>query len=263
MSLQRAFAAGASLFILACGGAANAQSVATTQTPIQDPREARIAALEARLAEIQDQLSDLKAGAAADTAEVRRVQQEAPALDLKNGRPTFSTADGTFKVAIRGLFQADAAQYRQDSIAQSADRRSVKDLSSGVNVRRARIGLEGTVFKDWNWALTYEAGGSASESAGLQQVWVEYTGLKPFDLPLRIKGGVFAAVTGLEDATNNTDGVFVERAAIADLVRGISGGDGRNGVGAFINGERWNAELVWTGGLINTAAGTEFDEQSR
>jgi len=259
MSLTKALAAGASLLALA--GAAHAQEAlkTTTGAPAPDPRDERISALEQALSDIQSQLADLKAGAAADVQEVRRVQAEAPVLDLKNGRPTFSTADGKFKVAVRGMFQADAASYQQDK--STPDRRgagsgsildntNARDLSSGVNFRRARIGLEGAVLKDWNWALTYETGGSGAEAANLQQAWVEYAGFKPFGLPLRIRGGAYAWITGLEDATSNTESLFLERAAAAELVRGIAGGDGRNGVGAYINGERWNASAAWTGSLV-------------
>lgn len=274
MAFKKALIAGASLMALA--SAANAQDAVSTTTgaPAGDARDARINALEQALSDIQAQLADLKAGAAADVAEVRRVQAEAPVLDVKNGRPTFSTADGKFKVAVRGLFQADTASYLQDDRSpdrrgagsgSSADNVFARDLNSGVNIRRARIGLEGTVLKDWNWALTYEAGGSGTEAAQLQQAWVEYAGFKPAGLPLRIRGGVFAATTGLEDATNNTDSVFSERAAPAELVRGLAGGDGRNGVGAYINGERWNASAAWTGSLIQNPNGTaagDFDEQS-
>ncbi|MET0546318.1 MAG: porin [Caulobacterales bacterium] len=273
MSLQKALFAGASLFALA--GAAHAQDVVTTtkSSPTQDPRDARIQALEESLAAIQDQLADLKAGAAADVAEVRRVQSEAPIVDLKNGRPTFATADGNFKVSIRGLFQADAASYLQDSAGavdnrragnSAADGPAAQDLSSGFNFRRARIGLEGTVYKDWNWALTYEAGGSGTESSQLQQAWVEYAGLKFGDTAIRLRGGAYAWITGLEDATNNTDSLFLERPAPAELVRGLAGGDGRSGVGVYANGERWNASAVWTGSLIgnNTTTTPVFDEQS-
>ncbi len=271
MSLNKALAAGASLLALA--GAAHAQEAVKTATgaPAPDPRDERIAALEQALSDIQSQLADLKAGAAADVADVRRVQAEAPVLDLKNGRPTFSTADGKFKVAVRGMFQADAASYLQDArtpdrrgagSGSSADNVFARDLNSGVNFRRARIGLEGTVLKDWNWALTYEAGGSGNEGSGavLQQAWVEYAGFKPWNLPLRLRGGAYAWTTGLEDATSNTEGLFLERPAAAELVRGLAGGDGRNGFGAYVNGERWNASAVWTGSLVGNTG--EFDEQS-
>lgn len=269
MAFKNALIAGASLMALA--GVANAEEAVKTATgaPSPDARDERIFALERALADIQTQLADLKAGSAADVAEVRRVQEEAPKLDLKNGRPTFATADGKFKVAIRGMYQGDAASYLQDDQSPdyrgagggaAADNLAARDLSSGTNFRRARIGLEGTVLKDWNWALTYEMGGSGTEGSNLQQAWVEYAGFKPWGLPLRIRGGAFAWTAGLEDATNNTEALFLERASPAEVVRGLAGADGRNGIGAFINGERWNASAAFTGALIGNEA--EFDEQT-
>lgn len=269
MTFKTALIAGASLMALT--GAANAEEALKTSTgaPRPDPRDERISALEQALSDIQSQLADLKAGAAADVAEVRRVQAEAPVLDLKNGRPTFSTADGKFKVAIRGMFQADAASYLQDDETPDyrgagggaiADNLSARDLNSGMNFRRARIGLEGTVLKDWNWAVTYEMGGSGTEGSNLQQAWVEYAGFKPWGLPLRIRGGAYAWTAGLEDATSNTESLFLERASPAEVVRGFAGADGRNGIGAFINGERWNASAAFTGSLVGSSG--EYDEQT-
>lgn len=251
-------------------GAANAEEAVKTVTgaPAPDPRDERIAALEQTLADIQMQLASLKAGAN-DIAEVRRAQAEAPKLDLRNGRPTFSTADGKFKVAIRGMYQGDAAMYLQEDhtpdyrgagSGSAADNVNARDLNSGTNFRRARIGLEGTVLKDWNWALTYEMGGSGTEGSNLQQAWVEYTGFKPWGLPLRIRGGAFAWTATLEDATAVTDSLFLERPAPAEMVRGFAGADGRNGIGAFVNGERWNASAAFTGALIGNEG--EFDEQT-
>ncbi len=268
MALKRALIAGASLMVAA--SAANAEDAikTTTGAPAPDPRDERIAALEQALKDIQAQLAEMKS-TSADVAEIRRVQKEAPKVDLKNGRPTFASADGKFKVAIRGMFQADAASYLQVDATPDyrgagsgsiADNLSARDLSSGMNFRRARIGLEGTVLKDWNWAVTYDMGGSGTEGANLQQAWVEYAGFKPWGLPLRIRGGAYAWTAGLEDATSNTESLFLERAAPAELVRGFAGADGRNGVGVFVNGERWNASAAFTGALVGNTG--EYDEQT-
>jgi phosphate-selective porin OprO/OprP len=231
---------------LALSGAAMAQ-----ETP--DAREARIQELEQRLADIETQLQDLKASTSADVVEVRRVAAEQPIVTIANGRPTITSPDGNFRFAFRGLFQFDAANYLQDDdLSASA---SVQDLSSGANFRRARLGIEGTAFRDWNYALTYEAGGSGIEASGLQQAWVEYAGWKPFGLtaPVRFRAGAFAVENTLEGATNNTDSLFLERPAVAELVRSQFGGDGRNAFGVYANGDRLSLSLIGTGGLLANA----------
>jgi phosphate-selective porin OprO/OprP len=244
---------------LAFAGAAFAQ-----QAP-QDEREQRIQELEQRLADIEAQFEDLKASAAADVSEVRRVASEQPVVTVANGRPTIASSDGAFRFAVRGLVQYDVAHYEQDDPASPDNRRAdtanAGDLNDGANFRRARLGFEGTAFRDWNYALIYELGGTGSEGSQVTQAYLEYAGWKPWDTAaaLRFRIGAWATPTGLEDATSNTESLFLERAAPAELVRGLAGGDGRTGIGVFANGDRW----YWSGALTGaTVANTgEFDEQ--
>ena len=248
---------------LALAGSALAQE-APADTP--DSRAARIATLEARLAEIEAQLADLKESTAADSTDVRRIQSEAPQVTVANGRPAVSTSDGQFRFALRGLVQYDVAQYDQGSAPVPDNRRSDAsnpgDLSSGANFRRARFGFEGTAYRDWNYALIYELGGSGVEASQITQAYVEYAGWKPWEnaAALRFRIGAWATPAGLEDATSNTESLFLERAAIAELVRGVAGGDGRTGAGVFANGDRWYGSAVLTGASVGNTA--EFDEQS-
>jgi phosphate-selective porin OprO/OprP len=259
MKLRTLTALSASWLVLA--GVAAAQEAA----PVTDEaRDARIRELEERLNELATQLADLKESAAADSADVRRIQAEQTQVTLANGRPAFATPDGNFRAAIRGVFQFDAAQYLQDdNLSPSA---SVQDLNSGANFRRARLGIEGTAYRDWNYALTYEAGGSGVEASGLQQAWIEYAGWKPFGLtaPVRFRAGAFAVENTLEGATSNTDQLFLERPSVAELVRGQFGGDGRNAFGIYANGDRLTLSAIVTGSTLSNAdvspAGNANDE---
>jgi phosphate-selective porin OprO and OprP len=228
---------------------------------------ARIAVLEARLAEMQAEIAALREqaqSAHSQTAPNAAQADNEPRLSLANGRPTIASADDRFRFALRGMLQYDVAHYIQDDPLAPDNRRSdaanPSDLNSGANFRRARFGFEGTAFRDWNYSLIYDLGGSGVESAGITQAFVEYAGWRPWDdVSLRLRIGASATPTGLEDATSNTESLFLERAAIAELVRGIAGGDGRTGVGAFANGERWYASLALTGASVGNTS--EFDEQ--
>lgn len=236
------------------------------QAPVADDRERRIQELEQRLAEIEAQLEDLKASSSADVAEVRRVAAEQPVVTVANGRPTIASADGAFRFAVRGVVQYDLAHYSQDGAASPDNRRadaaSASDLNSGGNFRRARLGVEGTINRDWAYNLTGEFGGTGSESAQLNQAYIEYAGWRPWETaaPLRFRIGAWATPAGLEDATSNTESLFLERAAAAELVRNIAGGDGRTGVGVLANGDRWYGSGVLTGASVANTA--EFDEQT-
>lgn len=219
---------------------------------------ARLDALEQQNNELRDQVSDLKAQVASGDQAIRQEAAAQPKVTLSNARPQISTPDGAFKFALRSVVQFDAADYDVKPL------RTDNDLQTGTNFRRARLGFDGTAFKDWNFALWAEFGGTGGESAVLNQAYLEYAGFKPFgaETEFRIRGGAWATPAGLEDATSNTESLFLERAAAAELVRGLAGGDGRTGVGVFANGQRWYGSAVWTGKTVGVPTTAEFDQQS-
>ncbi|WP_337186503.1 porin [Phenylobacterium sp.] len=244
--------------------------LAGASTPaLAQTTEERIAALEARIAALSGELAELKAETARATTQIAKTTQDAkanqaasppePASDtvakvtLANGRPALSAPDGS-RFAIRSTIQFDAAAYDE--------RAGTNDLNSGTNFRRARIGLEGTFEKHWNYSLIAEFGGSGTESPILNQAFLEYAGWRPAGLknPIRLRIGGWAPSAGLEDATSNAEALFIERPAVAEMVRNMAGGDARSGVGVLANGDRWFGSLVLTGGTVG-ASTPEFDEQ--
>jgi phosphate-selective porin OprO/OprP len=252
---------------LLCGAApaALAQAIPTANTQGSGISQeqalslaARLDALEKRNDELEAQIADLKATSGANVQVVRDQVNAQPIVTLNNARPTITTPDGNFKFAVRSLVQFDAAHYNE------SPRTAANDLGSGTNFRRARLGIEGTAWKDWNFAITGEFGGSGGESPILNQAYVEYAGWKPFGLeePIRFRIGAWATPSGLEDATVNTEELFLERAAIAELVRGFATGDGRTGVGATARGARWYASAALTGKVVGVPSIPELDQQS-
>ena len=244
---------------------AGAQAIPTANTaPVGVSQEqflaliARLDSLEARNEELEQQILDLKTVGAANVQGVRDQLNAQPTVTVNNARPQVATADGRFKFALRSVVQFDAAHYNV------SPRTAAADLGSGTNFRRARLGFDGTAFKDWNYALWGEFGGSGGESATLNQAYIEYAGFKPFGLeePLRVRIGAWATPAGLEDATSNTESLFLERAAVAELVRNFATGDGRTGVGATLRGPRWYASALFSGKVVGTPATAEFDQQS-
>jgi phosphate-selective porin OprO/OprP len=250
--------------LCAAAPAALAQAVATARAPASGISEeqalalsARLDALEKRNEELEAQIVDLKAQTAGSAQAIRETQAAQPAVALSNGRPTITTPDGAFKFALRSVVQFDAASYSE------SPRTAANDLGSGTNFRRARLGFDATAFTDWNYALWGDFGGSGGESAILNQAWVEYAGWRPFGLaePVRLRVGAWATPSGLEDATGNQEELFLERPAIAELVRGFATGDGRTGVGATARGARWYVSGLFSGKVVGVPTTAEIDQQ--
>lgn len=244
---------------VATGGSAAAPRI--------DPQAARIDALEAELRELRDQIADLKGSTAANIAALR-TDQRANSVTIANGRPTIASGDGQFTAAFRGVFQLDAAHYDQDppgplatdfrrgSYGDAVENERARDLNDGANFRRARLGVEGKAFGDWEYNFLYDFGGSGVEEAGrISAAWVQYNGLGRW----KLRAGAFSPPGGLEEAVSTNGSLFAERAAASELVRGIASGDGRTAAMLWGSGERWTASLAWTGALVGTQT---FDEQS-
>lgn len=258
MALNTKLLVGAAGLVLAWPGLAAAD----------EATDARIKALEEQLELLQSQIADLKQATNASIAAVRS-DATSTTVSLANGRPTFATSDGRFTASLRGVFQLDAGHYdqaspgplatdfRRGSLGDAVENDHARDLNDGVNFRRARIGIEGKAFGDFEYNFLYDFGGSGVEEAGkISAAWVQYNGL--YDGKVRLRIGAFSPPAGLEEAVSTNGSLFAERASPSELVRGIASGDGRAAVGVFANGDRWNVTGAFTGNLVTNQT---FDEQ--
>ena len=254
----------------AFGSAAHAQS---TQP---DPRDAEIQELKA---EVRALAARLEARASAPAV----IQTPAPAPSaappaavavIANGKPGIQSADGRFTANLHAVMQFDAADYQQATPgpttsdfrrgAAAGDTAHARDLSSGSNFRRARIGIDGKAFGDWDYSFLLDYGGAGEEDAAhIQELWVQYSGWKPF----HFKVGAYSPSIGLEDQGSTNGQLFLERPASADIARGLAGGDFREGASVWANGDWWYASGSVTGrlvGVVNsqgTGVSQPFDSQ--
>ncbi|MDQ0466471.1 phosphate-selective porin OprO/OprP [Caulobacter ginsengisoli] len=249
-TLQSLLATGVATCAVLAGVPAGAQETGDTQ--------ARIAALEAQLAVLKGQIDDLKgqlqkpppAAAAPASADPSAVK-----ATLKNGRPTLATGDGQFTASIRGVMQLDTARYFQDDNLPASVTIG-RDLNSGTNFRRGRLGVEGRLFGDFSYNILLDFGGSGTDgSTTLHELWLQYEGLKPF----KLKVGAFPPNLGLEDGASTTGSLFPERPSSAEIARGLAGADKRIGAQLLANGDRWLVAAAVTGAKTTDAA--TFDEQ--
>ncbi|MDB5740863.1 MAG: porin, partial [Alphaproteobacteria bacterium] len=162
--------AGVALIALTAPSLAAPKNAATPQS---DPR---LGLLEQQLRDVQQQLAEIKgkqedndySGAVRDLkrstsdqyADVSNQIASQTRTTIPNGRLSFATPDGQFSLALRGLVQFDAGYFSQGKNPASVD------LNSGTNFRRAQLGFQGTVFKDWSYNFIYDFGGSGVEKNG-------------------------------------------------------------------------------------------------
>ena len=113
--------------------------------------------------------------------------------------------------------------------------------------RRARIGVVGTVFGDWDYNLIYEFGGTPDSAAALENAYITYKGIKN----LYIDGGYMDVPYTLDEATSSNNSMFIERASSQVIATNIAAGDFRSAVGFHANGDWW-----WVGSYFTGPAST-------
>ena len=103
-----------------------------------------------------------------------------------------------------------------------------RDLHNGANFRRAQIGVEGRVYRDFNYEFVFDFGSSGTERAGqIYLLRVAYTGIPYFT----INAGAIQPKFTMDDSTSSAEITFLERASIINTVLDPFGGsDLRRGV---------------------------------
>ncbi len=204
----------------------------------------------------------LKAAAQADEeqntagqSEIKQAAQTLPKVETKD-KLEIATPDGAFKWKLGGRIHTDAAFYNNDT--GSGD---TTTLSSGADLRRARLALEATLYRNWQLKLEYDFAGAGEVDDGLRDAYLRY-GLMA-GLPFSFTVGQFKEYLGLESITSSNDISFIERALPSRTFNDIAGGaDGRRlGVGVNTRGnDLWTASAGVFG--RNAAGETGEDDQS-
>lgn len=230
----------------ACLPAAAAPATAATDNKIE--------ALEAQIQELQKQVQQLKTDTAQQMVEVQAQQQEtrkrqasSATVTMTNGRPTISSPDGAFTASLRTLVQADWGYYMQSRAATALPTAYGPDLSSGMNMRRVFLGIQGKIFSDWSYSFIYDFGGPSTETPGhIMGAYLQYDGLAPWAFRI----GAYAPPVSIEDSTTSSDLMFLERNSPTTVQRNIAGAEGRESLSIIYAAERLFGAVSLTGDKI-------------
>ncbi len=148
----------------------------------------------------------------------------------------FKSKDGNFKAAINGRLQVDSQTNVNNQVA-AASSGLPNELNDGVSLRRARLGVEGTFFKNTDYKFEYDfTRGNGSTGAGVTDAFIRYNFSKPFS----VKFGAFKEPFSLEEATSNRYITFIQRNQAVDaFVDDLN--TYKMGIGANYSAERWQA----------------------
>jgi phosphate-selective porin OprO/OprP len=282
------FASGSTLAIAAPhkadAGEARIQQLEQQMQQVLDDNQrlhAEDEALTARDQALEAEVEQLKQGQAVQTQtlaaqghDIETVEAKEPpppsvVSSMLSGRPVWTSANGRFTLTLHTVVQLDTGAYFQPAAgptnvdfrrsgpalgatAANVDLAHARNLKDGTDFRRARLGLDGTAFGDWDYRVLFDFGGSGVENSGqLYETWVQYTGFKPF----RIRAGAFSPSIGMEDQASTSGMPFMERSVAEDLARGLAAGDTRLAAQVYGYGDTWLVSGAVTGrtiGVINT-----------
>lgn len=218
-----------------------------------------------RIEKLEQLLSDKEEADKEQRQRVTVLEDKAKDVEwsFSNTRPQIKTGDGRFSLALRGRFQVDYANFMQKDPSEIPNA-TIKDLSSGVVIRRAYFGVEGMAFKDFWYEFRMNFGGSTAESptggdANLNLARIAYTGIPNF----RVNVGIIQPVFTLADTVSSGGLLFIERPEIGNIAAGTFGGsDSRRGIELtyqkehlFYDGSNLILSAAYTGGVTNSAAG--------
>lgn len=127
----------------------------------------------------------------------------------------FKSKDGNFKAAINGRMQVDSQVNVNNDVAPgfSGTPALSNNLNDGAGIRRARLGVEGTFFHDFDYKFEYDfTRGNGTVGAGVTDAYLRWN----YDPAFSIKVGSFKEPFSLEEATSNRFLTFIERNMIVN-----------------------------------------------
>ncbi|MAM94542.1 MAG: hypothetical protein CMI61_07920 [Parvibaculum sp.] len=240
--------------ILLAGTALGAAAFLAVPAFAASNTQAELDALKAQIEALQRKVDDVQIqhGNAIKSLEERKSDVE---VSLKNGRPVFKSADGNFTFGITGRAHLDVGGYDQDD----ASKANFGGLRGNANFRRLRVGLNGTLAKDFGYNIEFNFGDSGTESnARIYEAVLAYKGIDG----LQILTGATKPRMTLDDSTSSNDITFIERATAANLAISPAAGEGRMLLGGIYNTSNFYSSAFYSMGTVgnNTSAGnTDFD----
>lgn len=240
-------------------------TTALSAPALADAKDDRIAALEAQMQAMFQEIQSLKSERAAEKQEqaalitqvktleqntqntVRQLASIQPAagqsvynLNEDDGvkiefKPSPKISKGEFSFQPTGRLHIDAATFQDDEV----------DHPDGAEFRRARLGAKGKLSKDLGYKIELEF---ANENVAFRDSYINYTG---FD-KTNIRVGNIKPPVGLEELTSSNYITFIERSVATDA---FTAGQ-LLGIDASTHGKHWTL----TGGVFNDDPGTSSSD---
>jgi phosphate-selective porin OprO/OprP len=140
-----------------------------------------------------------------------------------------TSADTNFAIGLHALVQVDSRTYFGNNTV----------ANSGFLLRRARPIIVGTVYRDFDFNLTPDFGGSTVQ---IVDAFINYH----YDPELQLEAGKFKAPIGLEALQSDANLYLNERSLVTDLVP-------NRDVGLELHGDLWGGAVSYAAAILDGA----------
>lgn len=229
------------------GALALAAGSAAAQTP--GAPQAQMDSLNRQIQALQAQIKALEEKVTRDHQAIDRRVTDLPRVTVDNGRPRFRTpasATQQFDVALRTRLHFDTGYWFPDT-------NFAADPPDGFNIRRAFLGVAGTVFNDWAFNINADFSGTRGGAARLQEASLSFTGFKGWALDI----GALQPSFTLEDSISSNDIPFIERSSPVNVAVSQVASESRTVAGFRHWGDNYRVSAYLTGSTLGTAAGPD------
>jgi phosphate-selective porin OprO/OprP len=170
-------------------------------------------------------------------------------FSMQRGRPTLTLGGGEFVLQPAFRLDLDGGTFWDQP---QTDGRPAR-YDNGTNVRRGRLGLQGSVLRDFTYNMTwqFEPGpGNQFDRASvhISDLWVAYGGLSW----ATIRVGAYTPLHTLEFSGSSFETLFMERGTVGNLAGSIAAGDSRWAAGGEVRTDRLFGSFYVTNGQSTT-----------
>ncbi len=170
-----------------------------------------------------------------------------PKVDT-DGKFQIASEDGNFSFRVGGRIHLDATFYDNDDNTNNTD---------SVDARRARLEIQGSMYKNWDWKLDYEFAQTSELKGGFRDAYVKY---RFSDTPASLTIGQFKEYFGLESLNSSNDLPFVERSLTSRTFHDIAEAtDGRR-LGLGFNTNFLDVITISVGAFAKNVSGDSSDD---
>lgn len=173
-----------------------------------------------------------------------------PTLEVGKKGLVIKGNDGDFSIKLGGRMHADFTNHSGDSGLPSNE-----NPINGTQIRRGRIALSGTVYKDFDYMIEPDF---ANDGIAVKDLFLVYHGFKS---PLELTVGHQKHAMSMEIQESSNDIMFTERSLVSALT--VPAFDRAIGVNLKGFGENWNVQSGIYGDAMGTSVNNSFNDEGK